>query len=607
MPATHEIRCPTHIVVLLTLLAWLLPAPVMGADDFRDHSRLPLEQRLQFLEDPSGDLGLDAVRARDDWQQLQGHTFNRGYSDSAWWLRVRLSNEADTGVERLFSIGYPVLGDVQVHVLADGERHQSWQLGHDYPYSQRPLDHRFFVVPLEWEANETLTVYLRVRTESSVQVPVTLWDREAFRSRDITANILHGIYFGAFLVIGVYNLLLFFALGERNYLYYVGFVFSIALLMASLTGYGFRYLWPAATEWNDQAILVFICSVLIFAGLFMRRFLQLSQLSVRLDALALLVVAISSVSALLSFWLSYFALILVLIPLVVLGCLIAFSGGLYAWYRGQATAKYYVMAWSFLLVGGIVLALSKGGVLPSNVVTDHAAQIGSIFEVVLLSFALAQRINVERQLRYEAQSETLETARRLNRELEDRVRERTRELEALNRKLNELSVTDELTGLRNRRFLDEQLRQEVEWARRTGRPIAVAMLDIDHFKPVNDTYGHQVGDECLKMVGAIVQANLRSPQDTAARYGGEEFAMILPETDEPGAVSVIERIRQQVSEVSLTNEGVNLTMTLSGGVTIQREAASVTPEQLLADADKALYRAKAEGRDRVCVDHSEDG
>jgi len=116
-----------------------------------------------------------------------------------------------------------------------------------------------------------------------------------------------------------------------------------------------------------------------------------------------------------------------------------------------------------------------------------------MIEVVLLSFALAQRINVERQLRYQAQSETLETARRLNRELEERVQERTQELENLNEKLNELSVTDDLTGLRNRRFLDQQLEQEVGRAWRSEHSLAVAMLDIDHFKPVNDTYGHQMG------------------------------------------------------------------------------------------------------------------
>lgn len=593
---------PANTVALLILVAWLLAAAsAFAVDDLHDHHQLPLEDRIQFVEDPSTEQELDEVRARDDWQRLDGHTFNRGYSDSAWWLRVRLPNTSDEPLERMFSIDYPVLGDVQVHVLADGELRTSHQLGHDYPYSQRPVDHRFFVVPLSWAPQETLEVYVRVRTESSVQVPATLWEPETFRSHDITANILQGIYFGAFLVIGVYNLLLFFALGERNYLYYVGFVFSIALLMASLTGYGFRYLWPGATEWNDQAILIFISGVLGFAGLFTRRFLELSRLSAKLDAIALAVIAASGVCAVLSFFVSYFALIAILIPMVVLGCVFAFIGGIYAWYQGQATAKYYVLAWSFVLGGGIILALSKGGVLPSNFFTDHAAQLGSIIEVVLLSFALAQRINVERQLRYKAQSETLETARRLNRELEDRVRERTQELEDLNQRLNELSVTDALTGLRNRRFLDEQLRHEVDRARRTGRPLAVAMLDIDHFKPVNDTHGHQTGDECLKMVGEIIHANLRSPQDTGARYGGEEFAMILPETDREGAVRVLERIRRQIHDSPVSYDGVTLAMTLSGGVTIQSDAEAITPEQLLAEADEALYRAKSEGRDRVCV------
>ena len=601
MLMTHGFRF-SSTAALLTLLVWLfMVAPATGAVDPREHHRLPLESDLQFLEDPSTELDLQDVRQREDWRRLDGHTFNRGYSDSAWWLKVSLPNRADKGLERLLSIDYPVLGDVRVHVLADGQLRTSYQMGHDYPYSQRPMDHRFFVVPLDWAPHETLDVYVRVDTDSSVQVPVTLWDRETFRSHDITANILQGIYFGAFLVIGVYNLLLFFALGERNYLYYVGFVFSIALLMASLTGYGFRYLWPGSTEWNDQAILIFICGVLGFAALFVRRFLELNELSPKLDAVALLVITASGIGAVLSFFLSYFVMISVLIPMVVLGCAAAFVGGIYAWYKGQATAKYYVMAWSFVLAGGVILALSKGGVLPSNFFTDHAAQLGSIIEVVLLSFALAQRINVERQLRYQAQSETLETARRLNRELEDRVRERTQELEDLNEKLNELSVTDGLTGLRNRRFLDQQLRQEVERARRTGRSLAVAMMDIDHFKPINDTHGHQTGDECLKMVGEIIHANLRSPQDTAARYGGEEFALILPETDEEGALRVLDRVRQQMAGASISYDGVTLQMTLSGGVTVQRDAEAITPEQLLAEADEALYRAKSEGRDRVCV------
>ncbi|TVP59889.1 MAG: diguanylate cyclase, partial [Halomonadaceae bacterium] len=269
--------------------------------------------------------------------------------------------------------------------------------------------------------------------------------------------------------------------------------------------------------------------------------------------------------------------------------------------RGQVTAKYYVLAWSFLLVGGSILALSKGGVLPSNGFTDHAAQIGSLFEVVLLSFALAQRINVERRLRYEAQSETLATARRLNLELEDRVHERTRELESLNHKLNELSVTDELTGLKNRRHMDQVLRLELERAKRSGRPLAVALLDIDHFKPVNDTHGHPVGDECLKLVAEIIHAGLRWPSDTATRYGGEEFAVIFPDTDAQGAFVVVERIRERIRETRIEVEDVVISLTVSAGIYAPAVHQGLTAEELVRGADEALYSAKEHGRDRTIM------
>lgn len=590
---------PYLLIAFLCVLVFCAPSAV--AADLQNTYQWPLHNQFEYLEDPSTEADLASVRQRGDWQPQGDAVFNQGYSDSAWWLRFSLSNDGDRPIERFLSLEYPVLGDVQIHVLSDRRADQFHQLGHNYPYGQRPVDHRFFVVPLKWQPGETLDVYIRVQSQTSVQVPATLWEPDTFHSHDMTANILQGIYFGAFLVIAVYNLLLYFALGERNYLYYVGFVMSMALLMGSLTGYGFRHLWPGATVWNDQAILVFISCILAFAGLFIRRFLELSRISAALDRLALAVVVISVICVGLAFYLSYFVLIALLIPLVIFGCLLAFVGGVYAWAKGQATAKYYVMAWTSVLAGGAILALSTGGVLPSNFFTDHAAQIGSMIEVVLLSFALAQRINVERQLRYQAQSETLETTRRLNRELEERVQERTQELENLNEKLNELSVTDGLTGLRNRRFLDQQLEQEVGRAWRSGMPLAVAMLDIDHFKAVNDTYGHQVGDECLRMVGEMLHSALRSPSDTGARYGGEEFVMVLPDTDCEGAMAVVERVRERIQASRVACDGVTLALTLSAGVTGHTVDGSVTPDQFLAEADDALYRAKASGRDRVCA------
>src|SRR5690606_34818561 len=138
------------------------------------------------------------------------------------------------------------------------------------------------------------------------------------------------------------------------------------------------------------------------------------------------------------------------------------------WKRGNSLARYYTIAWSFLLVGGVILALNKFHLISQNTFTEHAAQLGSALEVILLSFALAERMNHERRLRYEAEHEALLTEKKLrkanqeallhqtraNEVLEERVKERTQSLEKLNKKLQEMTETDQLTGLKNRRFLD---------------------------------------------------------------------------------------------------------------------------------------------------------
>ncbi len=593
-----------HILVILVALA--SGSVAQATLTLTGEPETALGQHVEFLEDPSGELSLEEVRERPDWQASSPGTFNKGYSESAWWLRLTLDNPTEQSQQRLLSISYPVLDSVDVHLIPERGEAGFYQLGQDYPYIQRPMDHRYLVAPLEWEARESMDVYLRVKSDTAIQVPLSLWEPSSFHSHDITANILHGIYFGALMVIGIYNVLLFFALGDRNYLYYVGFVFFLGLLMLALTGFGFRNFWPAATVWNTQVISFSISGILIFAALFIRRFLSVPEHSKGLDWTVMGLLGISTATAFLSFVLDYRLLIQVLIPLVVFGCLLAILGGIYIWYRGHETARYFVLAWFFLLAGGIVLALSKGGLLPSTFVTDYAVQIGSLIEVVLLSFALAQRINVEKRLRYEAQSETLATTRRLNQKLEERVRERTQELEEVNERLNELSLTDELTGLKNRRFLDRILYQEVERARRNQRPLAVALLDIDHFKPVNDTYGHQMGDECLRLVGEIIHSGLRWPSDTGTRYGGEEFAIVFPDTDAEGALAVVERIRERIRGTVIEWEGVTLQLTVSGGIHARIIDETATADEMLRGADEALYTAKERGRDRTFIYGSED-
>lgn len=160
-----------------------------------------------------------------------------------------------------------------------------------------------------------------------------------------------------------------------------------------------------------------------------------------------------------------------------------------------------------------------------------------------------------------------------------------------------LSITDGLTGLANRRRFDDAIRREWRRTSRTGAALALLMIDVDRFKLLNDRYGHARGDEVLKILARVITESIRRPGDTAARYGGEEFAVILPDTDRNGAVSVAETIRAM-------SEGAASDLppfTVSIGIAVIRPTPDASMKEFQEDADKALYRAKTEGRNRVVL------
>ena len=184
--------------------------------------------------------------------------------------------------------------------------------------------------------------------------------------------------------------------------------------------------------------------------------------------------------------------------------------------------------------------------------------------------------------------------------LEDRVLQRTLELLQANRKLEELATTDPLTGIANRRKMTEQIAQELERARRFHHPLSLLMIDIDHFKRINDTYGHDVGDQAIVQTATMLTSQLRAV-DMAARFGGEEFVLLMPETHIAVAVHAAERLREQASLLRVQAEsGLEVGLTISIGVAAaDPNGMQDSPSSLLVRADKALYRAKKEGRNRV--------
>ncbi len=171
--------------------------------------------------------------------------------------------------------------------------------------------------------------------------------------------------------------------------------------------------------------------------------------------------------------------------------------------------------------------------------------------------------------------------------------------------LEKMVETDPLTGLYNFRHLMTSLEKELDRSKRTGHPTSLIIIDLDHFKRVNDTFGHQAGNEILKWVSNIWRSNTRKI-DIACRYGGEEFAIILPSTSLPGALQIAERLRSSLANNHLTlDDNKKVSITASFGVDTYLPKESITPSEFIKRADKYLLTAKETGRNKICFDKNQ--
>ena len=228
-----------------------------------------------------------------------------------------------------------------------------------------------------------------------------------------------------------------------------------------------------------------------------------------------------------------------------------------------------------------------------------AALVCVMLLLIGIGAAFTRRIQLEQRQQARLQAEIT----RANDELEAKVKQRTVELEIANDKLQMLSTTDALTGLSNRRHFDAQWHTEWQRALRAGNPIAMIMLDVDHFKAFNDSLGHPAGDGCLQRVGGILGAVRSRPGDLAARYGGEEFVVILPTCDGPLARAKAEGLREAIFGAAIAHpqSPTAPVVTVSAGVASCIPRMGQDPADLLGLADHALYQAKLQGRNRVML------
>lgn len=571
---------------------------------------LSLGRYVEYFEDQSGTLSIEPLIGQQfGWQASRDNTLNFGYTASAYWIRFGLTLAREKNAHALpyvLEVAYPLLDQVDVYVFQEGERVAHYAMGDRLPYAQRLIDYPTFAIPLEIHGGGVTEVYLRIQSSSSVQIPLNLYSNQKLVERSYESAVAQTLFYGAMLVMAIYNLLIFFSIRDVSYLYYVVMVASTIIVLAGIEGLTFQYLWPQLPWINDPIMIVSLAGVVSFSALFFRHFLDLPQSRPALAYVALGLVIASALMACAAFFLPYRPLVMITTALTMVGILSGIIVGILRWLDGFHGAKFFNVAWSCMLVAGLLLALTALGFLPRSWFSENITQIGVGLQAALLSFAMAHRMSYERQMREQAQQEAAATQQEMleyqieaNQALDSIVRERTEELEKTNAKLQEISATDGLTHLLNRRAFDEIFLTEYKRAYREKKSIALVMIDLDHFKSVNDSHGHPFGDLCLLAAAEVIRSNLKRPSDVAARYGGEEFVLLLPDTDSEGAVDVAHNILKSLAQTVVDDGERSLIITASIGVADRIPDEQANHETLLKEADQNLYVAKEGGRNRV--------
>jgi PAS domain S-box-containing protein len=396
---------------LLLALALALLLPAMGsAGEVRigKQGSYPLSREFSYFEDPGGkltfaDVQQPELQARFAALPADSPGPNFGITSAAIWLRITLRTAADTPAPWLLEVAYAPL--FQLDLYSPGPGGYTHQLaGVAQPFATRAIPHRNHVLPVTLRPGTASTLYLRVESEGSVTVPATLWQPAALWEHDQAAYGAFGLYFGLLIGLFVYNLLLFVSVRDKVYLVYVLYVAGMALFQITLTGLGNQFLWPGLTWWNSRSPPAGTVMGATFGLLFARTFLLSAARTPLLDKFILVQVAGFLVSLVVLLAYSYTVASYMATGLVLVSVTTLMVAGIFGVRHGHPGAKNFLTAWAVLLLSVVFQALHNIGALPSNVLTSNAVLFGSALEMLLLSFALADRINVARRFKEQAQS-----------------------------------------------------------------------------------------------------------------------------------------------------------------------------------------------------------
>lgn len=399
-------------------------------------------QFVSILEDSNGKMTLaDAVKATA-YKPATSNVPNLGVSNSVFWIKFVVQN--NSGNDRLLlELDQPTIDEAILYAIEQDGSIKEQAEGEFKKYNERRYNNQNHVFDLHLKQGEVHTYYLKVRSAEQMVLPMFIGDAKPVMESLMNRDVIFGLFFGIMLVMLLYNLFIYFTTKDKGYLYYVFYIFTLSLSQASLSGYAFRFLWPGSIWMAQNSVYLFPSIAGLAAMVFVKEFMQTKTVAPKLTKVLNVLIGVF-VFAILAVFLGMKLLSFNLMQLnTAIGSLFVLYLSAVVLRRGNKSALFFLVAWSILLVGATVFVLKDFGVFPYNNFTSSILAIGSAVEVVLLSFALADKISVLRREREAAQAQAMQAVEenaRIVREqniiLEAKVTERTHELKASNEELN---------------------------------------------------------------------------------------------------------------------------------------------------------------------------
>lgn len=514
------------------------------------------------------------------FQPLSASELNQGVSNRHYWLRFTLHNDAAEPRRWLVHNEVSYIDFLNIHVRDVASADQLGQgaagdfvastISDRQPFDSRPVDYRRLTYAHNTPPGHYTEVFIELGYEhaDALNLDFTLVEESVFLGRVQQENVLLGAYYGILALLFVIALVISLVLRQRNSLWYAAFLASTAMMWLLLNGVGFQYLWPQNVYWQNSGFHIAFLLFSFTAFQFSTEFLQTAQRVPLLHKLMKLCQTFMLVGILLRLFGNYEPVLYFAYTALAMTVLLVFAGW-QAWRDGLQHARWYTVAWAIYSVTLVVALLSAGtDMIQAGMAPLAYVQVASVLEAILLMLAIGERVL------------HLERSRQV---------------------AMDMAYRDPLTGLGNRRMLTRYYEDLQIQFRVDQMPVFVILIDLDHFKQINDQYGHGAGDQVLRKLAGLMCMYSRQ-SDACMRYGGDEFVIILRAESIEAVQGIADRLRQHFADRPTTFEGQLIRHTLSAGIipAITR-SVSLTSTEVLAQVDRALYDAKSAGRNTTVI------